>query len=313
MMRWRILVAAVCTACADRDAGSPRAAASSPGCEAATSGSLALAPSPVLRRQSTQIPAALVALPTGAVLTVDGKTAGVDLYAWKGADTRLIAAPEPLRVLTRAGTGVLAAGAHGIYRVDPERHAVEWVRDAPLRAGEIVSLASDGRTVWVVGVSQTTSSAELLATTLDSAGTWVRRPLDRPVRLEPLGQGRVAAAAVAAPHTLWIFDSALAVNGSVTPGGSRLVVRGNSDAALTQALTLLDCGRLLQVVADMRSDRRRFHLYSISGKATLVRSRAAELRMGIAHSIPQERRLVAVYDGPGWWEASWLEWTWEHQ
>lgn len=309
----RLLVIAACAACADRDTSAPRPAASTPGCDAAASGSLALAPSAILRRQSTQIPAGLVALSTGAVFAIDGKTAGVDAYAASGAEPRLLRAPEPLKVLTRAGTHVLAAGAHSIYRVDPERKTVEWVRDVPLRTGEIVSLASDRRTVWVAAVSQSSSSSELFATRLDSVGAWLRRPLDRAVRLESLSQGRVAAAAVAAPHTLSVFDSALDVHGSATPGSTRRLLRGNSDAALTQALTLLDCGWLLHVVADMRSDRRQFHLYSVSGKVALVRSRAIELRMGIAHSLPQERRLVAVSDGPGWWEASWLDWTWEHQ
>lgn len=222
-----------------------------------------------------------------------------------------IAAPEPLYVLARVREEVLAAGAGTIYRVRPDLKTVEALTDVPLRTGSIISLAGDESALWVSTGSSSSSSAELLGSSWDSPHLWARRRLAGPVRLEALGNGRVAAATIAAPHRLSIFDTALRLREALTPPARRRMLVRAPAAAFTQALVLLDCGRLLHVVADLRSDRRLLHLYSLEGRAALRRSRTVEAPFGFAHSLPQRQELLGVWHGPGWWEAVWMQWSWK--
>lgn len=258
------------------------------------------------RIPAPRAPAGVASDPSGNLVWLDGATAGLTVHSTGSSQTRWIAAPEVLATITWGGWELLAAGAGAVYRVRLDPDGVEVVARVPAGAGPLVSVAADERTIWMAAAGDS-APAELLSAPRQAPGRWRRRPLARAVRLEALGRGRVAAAAVSAPHAVTVFDSTLVRRGAMEPGTA---APRAADATYTQALVRLDCDRLLQVLADLRSDRRTFHLYSTRGGVSLVKSRTLRQARGLAHSLPAQNMLVGVADGPGWWKADWLTWSW---
>jgi hypothetical protein len=259
------------------------------------------------RVAGARAPAGLAADPSGNLVAIDGASAGVTVHSPGSPGARWIPAPEVLTSITWGGSEVMAAGAGGLYRVHLDPDGVEAIARVPRGAGPIVSVAADERTIWMAAAGGGSGPAELFATRRGAPGRWRRHPLARPVRLESVGAGRVAAAAISPPHAVTVFDSTLARRGTVEP---RAFAARAADGVYTQALVRLDCGRFLQVVADLRSDRRTFHLYSTTRGVSLVKSRTLRQPLGVAHSLPAHNTIVGVTDGPGWWKAEWLQWSW---
>jgi hypothetical protein len=103
------------------------------------------------------------------------------------------------------------------------------------------------------------------------------------------------------------LDSALAVTGNTQPPARR---RRGADARFTQALVPLDCGRLLHVVADLRSDRRELSVYQAGPEPRLVRARTIERPIGFVHARAG-RSMVAVTEVEGRREVVLLGWSWQ--
>ena len=219
-------------------------------CDTTAVGALSLTPGNVRRVQAPSTPSGIVFTSRDTILAIDGKSSGLSVYAGDSAPTWL-SAPEPLRTITRAGTDVLVASARTIYRVHEAR--IERVARIPQDHGDIVSLAADRNSVWAATDGGTTSPAQLLTAFRRRPHRWSDIPIPRPVRLEVLEGGRIAAAEIAAPHHIRIFDDSLRRRAIVAPMPRAPQRSVDSAAWFTQSLVRLDCGRLLQVITDHRS------------------------------------------------------------
>jgi hypothetical protein len=132
--------------------------------------------------------------------------------------------------------------------------------------------------------------------------------MEAPVRLEPTGDGRAAAALTRAPHRLVLLDSALRAAGSVVPRPPRRLRENH--ARFTQALITLDCRRVLHVIADLRSDRRELHVYQTTPEVRLIRSRTIERPIGLVHALGRAS-VVGVSEQGGRREVVLFGWSWQ--
>jgi hypothetical protein len=309
-MPYLIPILTVLAACASAcgEAETPRGSATSAERECGSDrGVLSLTSVQQRRVAGARTPSSVAADSSGILLALDGRRAGFTVHSPGSSGARWVPAPEVLTGVTHAGSEFFVTGSRTIYRVYLDPYRVEVVARVPLHSGSIVSMVSDDEMMWVAAVGEG-GRAELLSAPRHAGKQWRRRMLNGPVRVESAGRGRVAVAAISPPHSLAIFDSTLARLGSTSPppaSGSNA-----AEALYTQALVRLDCDRVLQLLADLRSDRRTFHLYSTAGEPSLIRSRPVEQPLGLVHAIPGHNLVVGVLEGRGWWEANWLKWSW---
>ncbi|HEU4881186.1 MAG TPA: hypothetical protein VFT45_03040 [Longimicrobium sp.] len=302
-----VLLLLPCVACRPSEAASDVHSARGSTADCGDGAALALTERASVPLPPSAAPAGLALLADGSLVMAERGSSGVSVRAADGASTRWIAAPEPLPVLSPQDDELLAAGLTAVYRIDTGRGRVDRLMDVPLRAGRIVSLAGDGRTLWVGVGGLAGGAGAVYAVSRARPGEWRRRPMDAPVHLAPAGDGRVAAAGTRAPHRVAFLDSTLAVTGSAQPPARR---RRGADARFTQALVPLDCGRLLHVVADLRSDRRELTVYQAAPRPRLLRARTIERPIGFVHTRAG-RSMVAVTEGEGRREVVLLGWSWQ--
>lgn len=307
------LLAAATAACgrgddapADRIAAAPVAGS----CGGKGDAALALTARSVVALPDSALPAGLVLLPDGSLVTVERGSAGVSVHTPGSTEPHWVAAPEPLAVLTLAGGELLAAGLTTVYRIDPAAEQAERLVEVPVRVGRIVSLAADARTLWVGTGGVSTGSGAVYATPRAAPGEWRHLEMEAPVRLEAAPDGRAAAALTRAPHRVVFLDAALTTTGSAQPPPAR-ARGGQEDARFTQALIGLDCGRLLHVISDLRSDRREMNVYQATPRLRLVRARTIEQPLGFVHALDGQS-LVAVRESGGRREVVLFGWSWQH-
>ena len=242
------------------------------------------------------------------LLVADGVSAGVEV---RGNDSlpRWIPLPEPVNVVAAVGAGFLAASDTMVYRIDPRTLASASLGRVPMRTGRIVSVAADARTIWVA--TSTGGRGALYASALAGRKSWRRIDLPSSVRLQVLGPGLVASAMMPSPHQVTIFDASLRETARATPPARVGWRRAARDAVVTQGLLVLDCGRVLQVTADLRSEQRYFHLYDTGAGLRIVRSRALRQPVGFAAAFPGERLMLGIVDRADGREAVLFRWSWE--
>lgn len=258
------------------------------------------------------VPASVLALSRDSVLAVGGGAAGAMLYVPRMNEQKWISAPEPLYVLSRSDGVVYSAGVSTVYMVQPSDTSVIPVAEVPLKAGSIVSLVADSSGLWAASADASGNVSTLHRRSADQLQQWSSISLSGPVRLERGPQGGVVAALVPPPHTLFYYDSTLSRIDSVTPSRSRLTLRRRSvqAATATQALVMLECGAVLQLVVDLRTAERTLHLYAADERIRLLRSRELGRGVGLVHAMSPEPLLLGVSSGQGWWEAVLFRWSW---
>lgn len=282
---------------------------SSSSCGGRETAALALVPRLAGSLPDSMIPSAVLLLEDGSLLVADGVSSGISLLIPGRSEARWIPAPEPLPTLARDGKGVVAAGLNAVYRIDTDSARVRRIAGVPVRTGQIVSVAVDDRTIWVATGGGGEARGGIYSATRQNTTTWQHRSLAAPVRVEIVGPNLIAAASTRAPFDIVLLDSALHTIGAAMPtspsGASR-----REQSAFTQALIALDCGRLLHVVSDLRSDRRDLIIYQTMPEVRQVRTRTIRRPLGFVHSWG-ERSLVAVSEGGGRREVVRFEWSWE--
>lgn len=294
-------VAVVLAACSGEGVSPERAA-----------GTLHLTVEQAHRVRHAGIPSSVMVLAPDSLLAVDGTSAGAMLHV-RHAPPAWITAPEPLHLLIRDGSSVLASGVATLYRIDPFDTAAAALWDVPVRAGSIVSMASSGDHLWIVSADSRGSVAELHHVRKSGPGPWRSIRLAGPVKLETGPAGGVYASLVSAPHTLFQYDSSVARIDSVVAGRRRSFFRRGSTShppTATQALIALDRERLLHMVVDLRTGARTAYLYDTNRSLRLLRRRELGGGTGLVHSMPAEPLLVGLSTGQGWWEAVLLRWSW---
>jgi hypothetical protein len=304
-----LLLLLPCAACRASEAAPAARSASADACGPADQAALSLTARSTIPLPDSAAPAGLALLPDGSLVMAQRGSSGVTIRSPASLQERWIAAPEPLPVLALSGGELLGAGRLAVYRIDTSSGRVERLMEVPVRAGHIVSLAADTRTVWVGAGGLAAGAGAVYAVSRSRPGHWRHRPMAAPVRLVADGAGRAAAALTRAPHRVVFLDSALAATGTASPAPVRRGARGD-DARFTQALVRLDCGRLLHVIADLRSDRRQLNVYGTTPGPRLMRGRTIVQPLGFVHAM-QGRSLVAVTESRGRREVVVFEWYWQ--
>jgi hypothetical protein len=319
-MRATTLFTIVCTAlgggCGERasaDAGaaveSGRESSRPPGCPPREENAeLTLSPVHSSPFSGERSPVGITGRQPELLLVTDGVSAGLEVRG-KDVPSRWIPVPEPVNAVTAVPNGFLAASDTVIYLLDSGTLSPTSLGRVPLRAGRIVSVAGDGQTIWAA--TSVGGRGALYASQVTGPPSWRRIDLPSAARLQALGRGAVAAAMMASPHMVIVFDASLRATAQATPPSRVGWRRAAPDRVVTQGMLALDCGRALQVTADLRSEQRFFHLYDTTGGLRLVRSRAIRQPVGFAAAFPGERLMLGIVDRAGGREAVLFRWSWE--
>jgi hypothetical protein len=270
---------------------------------------LAMSPRTLRVLPPSATPADIALLADGSLVVAERGSSGVSIYSPGSSAPRWISAPEPLPVLTIDRGDLIAAGIQSIYRIDPASGRIEVLAEVPVRTGRIVSMAADRNTLWVSTGGSGSGTGAVYAAARVASPHWRHVPLGAPAHLESIGGGRVAAASVRYPHQVTVIDSFLH-SSDVGSGRSRPRNPGADESTFTQGLIALDCGRLLQVVSDMRSNRRMLHVYQTGSVHRLIRSRTIAQPLGFVHAAAGNR-LVAVREAGGRREVVLFAWSWQ--
>jgi hypothetical protein len=253
-------------------------------------------------------PVGITGLHPELLLVTDGISAGLEVRG-KDLPSRWLPVPEPINAVTAVPDGFLAASDTLIYLLDSVTLAPRSLGRVPLPAGRIVSVAGDGQTIWAA--TSRGGRGALFASQAAGPPSWRRIDLPSSVRLQVLAPGTVAAAMMASPHKVTVFDVSLRATAHATPPSRVAWRRAARDRVVTQGMLALDCGRALQVTADLRSEQRFFHLYDTTRGLRLLRSRAVRQPVGFAAAFPGERLMLGIVDRADGREAVLFRWSWE--
>jgi hypothetical protein len=311
-----IVYAAFLSGCGERSARadsavaveSARGSGRSPGCPSGEEAELALDPVGSSSFSGERSPVGIAGRHSELLLVTDGVSAGLEVRR-KDLPSRWSPVSEPINLVAAVPDGFLAASDTVIYLLDSGTLTPRSLGRVPLRAGRIVSVAGDGQTIWAA--TSTGGRAALYATSLAKDLSWRRMDLPSAVRLQVLGRGAVAAAMMPSPHKVSVFDASLRATAEATPPSRVGWRRAARDRVVTQGMLVLDCGRALQVTADLRSEQRFFHLYDTTRGLRLVRSRAVRQPVGFAAAFPGERLMLGIVDRADGREAVLFRWSWE--
>jgi hypothetical protein len=309
-----ILVGACAVAVAGLSCSSDRArqpaGAAAAGCPANGAGELVLRPAGRIPLRSGQTVRALASVDSGTVWVLQADSAALSVYETARAGPRSIPNPEHLRTLAAGGRELLGANDTAVFALAPAGGRPGPILSLPLGVEVITSVASGGGLLWV---NTSTRRSSHLGVFRRAPGGAVapepiaRVPLDGPAVLQAAGDGAVAAL-VNYPFSVLSVDARGRTTARATPPGVGAADRGGS---ATAALLPLDCGRMLQIVSDLRSERRRFVLYQAGSDGLVpLRSRTVDAAIGFTGSLPQQRLLVGLHDVPGAREIVLFGWSW---
>lgn len=220
---------------------------------------------------------------------------------------------QPWRRLAIPAVGVLhaasvadslieVAAGTSVFRVSNAGHAVSSLDyRVPIRPVAATRL----RGIWYIGGSDTVGAYRVFA---------LKGPESQPVILVPYdslvassddttffqaahlasSDSLLVLTVVRPPHTTRVYDTVGTQLLSFAPafGPATAITAGQPAADWASLSTLpLDCG-YLQVLADLRSDRRRLLVYDAAGR--LLRETEMDVPIGFVSSSPSGRRLVAT-------------------
>lgn len=308
MRRWSCVATPLLFASCNGDPAAGREPPGAGSCSQDPSAVLTLTPIDTRRIESSALPVSLIASGLDSLWVID-RASTLRRFVGGTDEGTPILSPEPVRLLELAATEVLAASSSAIYALGPDTGTLKLIARVPDDAGDIVSVAGDGTTLWIATAGTERREPELMAAPASRPDPWHRRTLEAHVRIASIGADRIAAAQLEAPHRVAVYDADLRRVGEAGPQRRRFRQRSSERAEFTQSVVALDCGRLVQVVTDLRATRRSIHVYSVESEPRLIRSKVVHGPFGFAHPLPGNR-LVSVSGGPAWWEVGLLHWSW---
>jgi hypothetical protein len=210
----------------------------------------------------------------------------------------------------------IAAGEEHIFRIGIRGSKPKQIASLPNGAGRVTSIADDGRTLWITTAKDTI--AELISLPLyqqqeTTRGAAARVHLAGSARVVSIDPGLAMVSLINPPHSIFLFDAA----GSALTSATLPVQLAAEPTApgrhsiVTIAAVPLDCGRVLQILSDLRSDRRWLALYHVNPRTIeFIRIRSINMPIGIVQSLPEERLLVGVENQFGRSEIVLFSWSW---
>lgn len=257
---------------------------------------------------------AIVPLPSGASLisTSDG-----ELYALT-ADSLVVLESDPIAYLTSSPSGSATALTLGgeLVEVTEDRGwspARSWLDRVPFSSDIIQGLAVGSGDIWIVTAE---NGAWILHRRSIDGDTGLPfdsiRAFDVPIWVRTLTNSSVAVGTVEPPFATWMLASGGSTVGRFeTPAlEEQESVAGARWASL--GVWPLDCGTVVQVVADLVSRQRRLVVRRLEsgGRIVTVQDWIVGQPLGIVASRPKERKLIALMDRGDAWELQHIEWSW---
>lgn len=311
----RLLLVGVCAVAAagvscSSDRARPLAGAAEAGCPANGSGELVLRPAGRIALRSDRAVRALASVDSGSIWVLQADSPGLAIYGPAPAAPRSVPNPEHLRTLGAGGRELLGANDTAVFALAPAGGRPEPVLSLHPGVEVITSFASGGGLLWVNTSTRRSSHLSVFRRAAGRTGApdpIARVALGGPAVLQANGNGAFAAL-VNYPFSVLALDAAGRTTARATPPGMGEADRSGS---ATAALLPLDCGRMLQIVSDLRSERRRFVLYQAGSHGLVpLRSRMVDAAIGFTGSLPQQRLLVGLHDVPGAREIVLFGWSW---
>jgi hypothetical protein len=257
----------------------------------------------------------LAALNPDTILAIDPESHRLVSFEAGRRRALEVAPREELALLAGGGGHLLAASDAAVYRLDPRRPGLDRVASLRRIDGRIAGVAYDGETLWVSTARDTAASLLFIRSGENSAAGRVtgRVRLPGPAHLQSPARGLVVASLVNPPHSLFFFDAAgREVHRAAPPALRAPGADTTRNSVFTLATLPLDCGAVLQVLADLRSQRRWFALYRLGpGGARLARLREVDQPLGFVQSLPGRKLLVGSRDQGGRREIVLFRWYWK--
>ncbi len=268
---------------------------------------------PVMR--STPL-AQLIAHDSAIVFAIDGQTGRVQVLSIANREATMTVADSALRTLGWGPNRIWAATDSKLYQID----VGTWtIVELGLTLGvdeRIISVAENDSTLWIETLTDTTAKL-LIYPSIDRGHLGRLQPLGHvalpgPARIHPDHSGRLVLSLVNSPYTILLVDSSGDQVGSLQPPLASMLSAPNSGTGAVFALAAipLDCGFILQVLADLQSDHRWFVLYDWNARRT-IRIKLITEALGLVQSLGAMRLLIGLRDVGERREVVLFKWAWD--
>ena len=204
------------------------------------------------------------------------------------------------------------------------------VMELALSGGRLVSRAHHGTrlpTGWdaVESVAGTNDAVWVIAKNVDhrvlyrerrgSNGTSqfkaVRR-FDVPVWIRSVSDAVVAVGTIESPFSIWLVASDESTVGRFRFRGGQRAKAVQEGRWVSLGVWPLDCGTMVQVLADLTSRLRRiaFHRLERDGSIVAYGDSVIDQPFGVVASYPDERTIITLTDRGDSWELQYIDWSW---
>jgi len=270
----------------------------------------------VLSGAST-LPYPFEAIPV-ALAATDRRTAYV-LSQERGAVIRLtvggrpdtVALPVVVEGVVSDGSRLFAASGNTIVTMEPDSREVQQ-HSVPKGIQEISRLLVSGDTVWATHTEDSRLSQLVITSDgMYEAGRTV--PLEGKRLIRRAESGEILLTQAHTPFSTTVLNAeTLMIEAEISPGPlTNLVPENAADTTMiTVSTVVLDCGVLLQTLADVSSLRRWFAVMDVPN-GELVRFREASPRIGLVDRVAGSELILAFIEVAGQREIGMYRWTWE--
>ena len=252
-----------------------------------------------------------------------------------GTDTSVIATTEGhLYVLATDSLIKWVSDPVAVVRPSPSAMAVAITRQGEIvelgpSADNVIGRSRKGRrlpaAIAVEGVAVTTDAVWITATDGDRRVLYRERKdengtshfdavrwFDAPVWIGSVSDAAVAVGNIEPPFATWLVASDGSTVGWFGVRDARQANPLREGRWVSLGVWPLDCGTMVQVLADLTSRLRRmaFHRLEPDGSITTRLGTVIDQPFGVVASYPEDRTFIALTDRGESWELQSIDWTW---
>lgn len=305
----RIVLSALAGACSGVSAGALDGDLVPGACPVSDSSLLEL--QEIARYRRARVPLSVTAVRAESLLVLEPGASELQ-FVPAGGVVELPGPPFP-RLILASHSRLFAAGDSVLWLLDSTNSRFSAAVTVP--GGRIVSVAVGRPYVWIA--VDRDAGAEIRSYAQGRDSLRLRQRIDVPtiVSLHQLGDGTVLASETRSPFSVLVFDQDLRTisrieSAAVAGFPQEFLGAGGRPSIYALGVFHLGCGRALQVLADLKSDRRWLVLHSLA-RARPIRSSLVEgAPFGITQALPAARQLVGFREAPGQREIVVYRWRW---
>ncbi len=283
-------------------------------CPAASKAMLSLVPAHEPLRFRGMEPIHVVGIGASQLVMFDPDSARL---VFVDAEDQTGSVPAPgggVRNLLADGDRVFLLSESTLFRIAPGSEWLTPVASIDHLSSRIVSAGLREDQLWLVDSPRSRETTLRLLSLTDGRAEHRRSvPLPGPAHVTPAAN-LVLATLVNPPFSVIAFDDALRELHRINPPIGDSIgedLRGRN-SVFSLGLLSLDCGYVLQMLTDLRSDDRWLVLYSVgSDGLNYVRQSLVDLPIGFVHSVPSSRTLIGMIDSGSGREIVRFQWHWQ--